>query len=216
MYLQYHSKPPEKDNKGNDLVIAVVLLCYLMHVLVHTCHYVDNIYRPVDYFEPKWLYQRYVLSPMEITFAFNFIHTYFGVQYMNSLFIHRGQRADYSYLTAYVYSAMMTMMHYNVEVPHAYSPFVNFSIAGEGASIFLFVAAAFVIKQPPEPISRRDAIPYKLLILIFVTGLTGWIILIALGFSLLSVIALLLISMVVYKTLEVFSFVLDPETNRKK
>ncbi|CAG2176961.1 unnamed protein product [Oppiella nova] len=35
--------------------------------IIHTVHYVDNICRPVDYYEPKYLYQKYVISTMEIT-----------------------------------------------------------------------------------------------------------------------------------------------------
>eukprot|EP00759_Apiculatamorpha_spiralis_P007481 PhF_6_TR14591/c0_g1_i1/m.23094 len=33
-----------------------LLVSWILHMVIHTAHYADNILRPVDYFEPQWLY----------------------------------------------------------------------------------------------------------------------------------------------------------------
>lgn len=53
-------------------IITILYIIYTVNSLIHTVHYADNIARPVDYYEPKWLYQKYILSTMEITFYVNF------------------------------------------------------------------------------------------------------------------------------------------------
>eukprot|EP01033_Poteriospumella_lacustris_P018643 gene18643-gene19236 len=164
-YTCFKFRPFRK--KNFNVVATFVLYCYLVHVLIHTFHYADNIYRPVDYHEPKWLYLKYFVSTMEITFAFNFLHTYFGIKYVDSLLSDNGHSANYLFLTCYVYSAMMTVMHYNIEVPSKYSALVNFSIAGEGVSVFLLVVVAFAIRQRADNTGANDSTPYKLLIYAF-------------------------------------------------
>ncbi|ORZ04478.1 hypothetical protein BCR42DRAFT_429158 [Absidia repens] len=126
----------------------LVLITYLLHTVIHTFHYMDNIYRPVDYFEPKYLYQRYILSTMEITFYFNFPLTLCGILFMKHLF-QKGY-VEYTYLVAYICSSLMTLMHYRIESPSLYTFGVNFSIAGEGGSILLLICATFLIRQKPE------------------------------------------------------------------
>ncbi|KAI7906388.1 uncharacterized protein BX663DRAFT_483137 [Cokeromyces recurvatus] len=124
------------------------MIFYILHVIIHNFHYMDNIYRPVDYFEPKYLYQKYIFSTMEITFFFNFPVTICGIVFMKKLF--NNGYVDFSYLTAYICSSLMTLMHYRIESPTLYTPLVNFSITGEGVSIFLFICITFIIKQRPE------------------------------------------------------------------
>ncbi|KAL9545786.1 hypothetical protein MBANPS3_006987 [Mucor bainieri] len=116
-----------------------LLAAYVLHTAIHTFHYIDNIHRPVSYFEPKYLYQKYILSTMEITFYFNFPLTLCGVLFMRSLF-----------KKAYICSSLMTLMHYRIESPSMYSASVNFSIAGEGVSILLLICVAFLVRQKPE------------------------------------------------------------------
>lgn len=134
-----------QQNSKNSFII---LTAYLLHTVIHTFHYMDNIYRPVDYFEPKYLYQKYILSTMELTFYFNFPLTLCGVLFMKNLF-EKGF-LDYTYLIAYICSSLMTLMHYRIESPSLYTSGVNFSIAGEGVSIFILICAAFLIRQKPE------------------------------------------------------------------
>ncbi|KAG2206311.1 hypothetical protein INT47_007325 [Mucor saturninus] len=155
-----------KQNHQNATLIVVV---YLIHVVVHNFHFMDNIYRPVDYFEPKYLYQKYILSTMEITFFFNFPVTICGIAFMKKLF--NNGYVDFSYLTAYICSSLMTLMHYRIESPTLYAPLVNFSIAGEGVSIFLFICVTFIIQQKPE---KKK---HKLFIIIFFTAIISIIML---------------------------------------
>jgi hypothetical protein len=185
--------------KQNKNALLAVTLTYLLHAVIHTFHYMDNITRPVDYHEPWWLYRQYLLSPMEITFFFNFPHTYFGTTFLRGLY-EKGM-IDSMYLIFFVYSALMTVMHYNAEVPSAYSFLVNLSIAGEGISIVLFLAATFVIKQQPE---NSDQLQYKLITLALVAIFTGVIVITSLGLSSLSLIVLLIMGVIVSKTLEAF------------
>eukprot|EP01116_Phalansterium_solitarium_P010295 TRINITY_DN24925_c0_g1_i1.p1 TRINITY_DN24925_c0_g1~~TRINITY_DN24925_c0_g1_i1.p1 ORF type:complete len:221 (-),score=38.31 TRINITY_DN24925_c0_g1_i1:142-804(-) len=42
----------------------------LASMLFHTAHYADNIWDPVKYREPQWLYQAWLFTEMELTFAF--------------------------------------------------------------------------------------------------------------------------------------------------
>ncbi|EPB92186.1 hypothetical protein HMPREF1544_01011 [Mucor circinelloides 1006PhL] len=134
--------------KQNSKNAVFILAAYTLHTAIHTFHYIDNIYRPVSYFEPKYLYQKYILSTMEVTFYFNFPLTICGVLFMKNLF--KKGFIDYTYLIAYICSSLMTLMHYRIESPSMYSPSVNFSIAGEGVSIMLLICVAFLIRQKPE------------------------------------------------------------------
>lgn len=134
--------------KQNSKSSIFILIPYILHTAVHSYHYIDNIYRPVAYFEPKYLYQKYILSTMEVTFYFNFPVIICGVLFMKNLF--KKGYIDYSYLVAYICSSLMTLMHYRIERPSLYTFGVNFSIAGEGASIFFLICVAFLVRQKPE------------------------------------------------------------------
>ncbi|CAO3620342.1 unnamed protein product [Cunninghamella blakesleeana] len=85
---------------------------------------------------------------MEITFFFNFPLTICGILFMKTLF--KNGYADYTYLVMYICSSLMTLMHYRIESPSLYSFGVNFSIAGEGVSIFFLICSTFLIRQRPE------------------------------------------------------------------
>jgi hypothetical protein len=159
-----------KKNNKNSIIIIVF---YILHVIIHNFHFIDNIYRPVFYFEPKYLYQKYVFSTMEITFFFNFPVTICGIIFMKKLLKHG--YVDYTYLTTYICSSLMTIMHYRIESPIYYTPLVNFSIAGEGISIFIFMFFTFTIRQKPE---KKK---HKLFIVTFFTILISFIILVNLG-----------------------------------
>ncbi|CAO3640318.1 unnamed protein product [Mucor fragilis] len=134
--------------KQNSKSSIFILAAYVLHTAIHSFHYIDNIHRPVSYFEPKYLYQKYIVSTMEITFYFNFPLTLCGVLFMKSLF--KKGYIDYTYLIAYICSSLMTLMHYRIESPSMYSASVNFSIAGEGVAILLLICVAFLVRQKPE------------------------------------------------------------------
>jgi len=53
-------------------IITLLYIIYTCSSVIHIVHYADNIARPVQYYEPKYLYEKYILSTMEITFYFNF------------------------------------------------------------------------------------------------------------------------------------------------
>jgi hypothetical protein len=132
---------------------AALFTAYASHLLIHTAHFADNIARPVAYFEPEWLYQRYVLSTMEITFFFNLPMTVLGALCVVPLLEHvasasaprhtgeeeeerrgRGQWLG-SAMLFYTSLSLLTLMHYTVEPPQSYAPEVNFTIAGEGVAM---------------------------------------------------------------------------------
>lgn len=179
-----------KQNYKNSLI---VLSTYIIHTIIHSFHYIDNIFRPVSYFEPKYLYQKYILSTMEITFYFNFPLTICGILFMKNLF--KKGYVDYTYLTSYICSSLMTLMHYRIEKPSFYTLSVNFSIAGEGLSIFLFICATFMIKQKPE---KKY---FKLFIVLFFAFIVCLLILTNLGF-LWMLISLILFMIIIYKLTE--------------
>lgn len=179
-----------KKNIQNSMFIVIF---YIIHVIIHNFHYMDNIYRPVDYFEPKYLYQKYIFSTMEITFFFNFPVTICGIIFMKKLF--KNGYVDYSYLTTYICSSLMTLMHYRIESPTLYSQLVNFSIAGEGFSIFTFICLTFIIKQKPE---KKK---HKLFIIMFFTIIISMIILVNFGIIYM-LISLILFMIIIIKLTE--------------
>lgn len=159
-----------KQNRKNSFIVVIT---YLFHAVIHSFHYIDNIYRPVSYFEPKYLYQKYILSTMEITFYFNFPLTICGILFMKNLF--KKGYVDYTYLTVYICSSLMTLMHYRIETPYLYTTSVNFSISGEGVSILIFICSTFMIRQKPE---KKK---YKLFIVLFFALILCILILVNLG-----------------------------------
>ncbi|KAI8064764.1 hypothetical protein BC940DRAFT_335164 [Gongronella butleri] len=174
-----------------------IFSAYVLHTFVHTFHYIDNILRPVAYFEPKYLYQRYLLSTMEVTFFFNVPLTIAGIALMKTLC--RQGFLEHGYLAAYICSSLMTLMHYRIEPPASYTAIVNASIAGEGLAIGLFLAAAFLIKQ--QPVTKK-MVYYKLLILAFVAAIIGILLLVNSG-ALIALFALSLFGAIMVKSAEV-------------
>lgn len=135
--------------KNIKLTIIYVLI-YLGNQAVHTFHYIDNIARPVDYLEPKWLYQKYILAPMEITFYINWPTTIggaiciikmFSFRLQNQILISKG--CCYG-MFLYILISLMTLMHYRIAPPSSYSLFVNFTICGEGVMAVLLIAVTIV------------------------------------------------------------------------
>lgn len=64
--------------KALSRAFLAVFALYNVHQVIHIAHFADNIARPVAYYEPKWLYDKYLLSTMEITFYFNIPVSIFG------------------------------------------------------------------------------------------------------------------------------------------
>jgi hypothetical protein len=64
-------------------IITLLFVVYTCNSVLHTVHYADNIARPVNYYEPKYLYQKYILSTMEITFYVNFPISLIGKYFIN-------------------------------------------------------------------------------------------------------------------------------------
>jgi hypothetical protein len=119
------------------LLVCITYLVYLVNIVIHSAHYADNIYRPVDYYEPKWLYDRYLLSTMEITFFINFPITIAGSLSIARLFWYEKgkliiRKASCYYMIVFIVGSLLTVLHYRTEPPSTYSAVVNFTIAGEG------------------------------------------------------------------------------------
>jgi hypothetical protein len=134
--------------------------------VVHTAHFADNIARPVDYFEPWWLYRGYVLSTMEITFFANWPIVISGAVLIGPLLksLHRRASKVSSVarrrrlcwgVVAYASTSIMTLMHYVVEPPVSYAPVVNFTIAGEGVAA-LVLGLVVVFNMPSMTSSSQD------------------------------------------------------------
>ncbi|CAL8088642.1 unnamed protein product [Orchesella dallaii] len=117
-----------------------IVWCYIISHLIHTIHFIDNIYRPVDYFEPKWLYDRIILSEMEITFFANFPITLCGLIFMEKFVTSISKRNLPNALDAckqmswYIFGSFLTLGHYRTEPPWNYSLSTTFTIAGEGVA----------------------------------------------------------------------------------
>lgn len=159
--------------KNLKLTISFLLI-YLGNQIVHTFHYIDNIARPVDYLEPKWLYQKYILATMEITFYINWPTTIggticiikmFSFRLPNQILIRKG--CCYG-MFFYISISLLTLMHYRIAPPSSYSLFVNFTICGEGVMAVLLFAVTIVCLcsknysaveygRVPLPSSRTDA-----------------------------------------------------------
>lgn len=119
------------------LLVSITYLVYLVNIVIHSAHYADNIYRPVDYYEPKWLYDQYLLSTMEITFFINFPITIAGSLSIASLFCYEKgkliiRKVSCYYMIVFIVGSLLTVLHYRTEPPSTYSAVVNFTIAGEG------------------------------------------------------------------------------------
>ena len=147
--LKAQNERPIGQMKHMKLTILYVLI-YLGNQAVHTFHYIDNIARPVDYLEPKWLYQGYILAPMEITFYINWPTTIGGTICIIKMFSFRLQnqvliskRCCYG-MFLYILISLMTIMHYRIAPPSSYSFFVNFTICGEGVMAVLLILATIV------------------------------------------------------------------------
>ena len=53
--------------------VSCLYLFYTINSVLHIVQSVDSIARPVDYFEPKFMYQKYVVSTMELPFVFTLL-----------------------------------------------------------------------------------------------------------------------------------------------
>lgn len=67
-------------------LVKFVYFLFILNIIIHNAHYADNIYRPVAYYEPKWLYDKYLVSTMEITFFANFPILLLGSVAIKSMF----------------------------------------------------------------------------------------------------------------------------------
>lgn len=130
-----------------------VILLYIISYIIHAAHYVDNICRPVAYFEPKWLYQKYLISEMEITFFVNFPITLSGL-YVMELLVGAINGAKYKDMAngckkmiGYILGSLLTLGHYRTEPPWKYETFVNFTIAGEGVATILLALFIYQLRR---------------------------------------------------------------------
>ena len=52
--------------------VNILYIFYTMNSILHIVQSIDTIGRPVEYFTPKFLYQKYIISTMELPFTINF------------------------------------------------------------------------------------------------------------------------------------------------
>ncbi|OXA50228.1 uncharacterized protein LOC110854220 [Folsomia candida] len=139
-----------------------IVICYVVSHTIHNLHFADNIYRPVDYFEPKWLYDRYLFSEMEITFFLNFPISLCGLIFMQQ-FVTASSKRNYPQISAsckkmtfYIIGSFLTLGHYRIEPPWKYSAFVNFTIAGEGVATLLLAVWLYKYHKKTVRMSESD------------------------------------------------------------
>lgn len=131
--------------RGQNQLMTVLFWTLFANVAIHTTHYADNIARPVAYFEPKWLYESYLLSTMEITFYVNLVYvplvTIYGSRLFDALVTGDAQETRHACIgvSGSVFISFMTLLHYRIEPPTSFTAMRNFTILGEG-----FLAAVLV------------------------------------------------------------------------
>lgn len=140
--MHWHKITGKKDKTCNyrplNASAVRIIMCYIISHIVHTVHFIDNIYRPVDYFEPKWLYDKVLISEMEITFFANFPITFAGLLVMEKFSSAVSKRNVPQTIEAckkigwYIFGSLLTLGHYRTEPPWKYSISTTFTIAGEG------------------------------------------------------------------------------------
>lgn len=81
VYARWMASRKRSASTTNSLqpLVKATFLFYVLNLIVHSLHYMDNIYRPIAYCEPKWLYDKYLLSTMEITFFGELKRQFYGV-----------------------------------------------------------------------------------------------------------------------------------------
>ncbi|XP_054155894.1 uncharacterized protein LOC128954344 [Oppia nitens] len=119
---------------GPTVLLNTLIAIYTASTLVHTVHYLDNIARPVDYYEPSYLYRRYLLSTMEITFIINFpiiMLGYYGIQkLLNAILVGKQQQISRKSIILFVYTGLtvLPVLHYRIEPIKSFSLIVNINI----------------------------------------------------------------------------------------
>ncbi len=157
-----------KQRASSPLVLVSLSVCYLLSILCHTWHYADNIYRPVAYFEPKWLYQRYLITEMELTFYFSLPMIYLstiGIQNIlwtaaadasNGNALPGSDQANSAaqsgvtgcnYLLVYAVMSAVSVMHYRVEPITSYAASTNASIITETLAALMLVAFVLWLRR---------------------------------------------------------------------
>ncbi|KAH7693919.1 hypothetical protein AAVH_39041 [Aphelenchoides avenae] len=151
VYARWMASRKRSASTTNSLqpLVKATFLFYVLNLIVHSLHYMDNIYRPIAYCEPKWLYDKYLLSTMEITFFANFPITYVGVRALRRIFDFTSKgltidRRSCIYMLFNVLGSLLTLGHYRSEPPCSYLPEVNFTIAGEGVLALCLGATVFL------------------------------------------------------------------------
>lgn len=101
--------------------VTRIVVCYIASHLIHTIHFADNIYRPVNYFEPKWLYDKYLIAEMEITFFANFPISLCGLIFMEQLIVATSKRNFAQMASAckkmsfYIFGSFLTVKENNIK-----------------------------------------------------------------------------------------------------
>ena len=160
-------KPLLAHSRAIQQLLRSVLLWTVISVVLHTFHYADNIWDPVAYCEPRWLYRAWVATEMEITFVFFTPLTMmalaiagivmsFPIYAAHSVMGLAMARPLLGLSALYLAASALSGGHYAVEPPSAYALQANIAIIGEviAATIVLIQAwrvhrmAASVVVRP--------------------------------------------------------------------
>lgn len=130
-------------------LVKLTFAVFILNLLVHTAHYADNVWRPVAYYEPKYLYDKYIFETMEITTIINFPIMVLGAMGIGGIFkFRKGQliisKSGCYFLIGFIVGSLLTVLHYRIEPPSSYSIEVNFTIAGEGVVAILLLILVLI------------------------------------------------------------------------
>lgn len=142
---------------------------YVINNTLYVGHCVDNIARPVDYFEPKYLYQEYLLSTMEITFYISMV-TIIGGHFPVTKLLDLGSRVQLDhvairqqckYLIFYCLSTALCLLHYRIEPIWSYSTAVNTVLISAGVSTATLLILVLIVRRDHNQMEKEGSVKYR-------------------------------------------------------
>jgi hypothetical protein len=153
----------------------------ILNVTLHTLYYADNIYYPVRYCEPEWLYRAYVLTEMELKFGF--FTPLMALAVGAAILITRRlpSQSELAVLSVakarqlqsvslrlvrmcgvYACASFLSGLHYVVEPPSSYGATANLTITGSCvAAAALFIDAVRMHRRVKRAASGHHGAAYS-------------------------------------------------------
>jgi hypothetical protein len=156
-------KTPRKDEQRPGLRF-ILLMSFLLSNTLRTLHLLDHMYRPVYYFEPKWAYQKYLVTEIEIPTYIDVTICIFGIigmpRLLNELSVSIKKISlsvtTITLLILYSVSSGITVIHYFTEPPYKYGIDANFTISGTVVTAVAFGVLVIYTWVTLNPTSSGD------------------------------------------------------------